>query len=138
MPPFPEAAPGRAGRHPAAAQPRPRDRRRSATKRAAVVAEVADWEELRLAGAAIKDDVLRDLDDATSTQLEAHADRAPAATVHWARDAAEANAIVAAVAQAHGADEVVKVKSMATQEIELNEALAAARASPPGRPTSPS
>jgi L-lactate dehydrogenase complex protein LldF len=45
--------------------------------------------------------------------------------VHWARDAAEANAVVAAVAKAHGVDEVVKVKSMATQEIGLNEALAA-------------
>ena len=32
---------------------------------------------------------------------------------------------MADVAQAHGVDEVVKVKSMATQEIELNEALAA-------------
>ena len=45
--------------------------------------------------------------------------------MHWARDAAEACAIVAAVAKSHGVDEVVKVKSMATQEIELNEALAA-------------
>ena len=31
------------------------------TKRARVVAERADWEELRLAGAAIKDEVMRDL-----------------------------------------------------------------------------
>ena len=45
--------------------------------------------------------------------------------MHWARDAAEACAIVADVAKAHGVDEVVKVKSMATQEIGLNEALAA-------------
>ena len=57
--------------------------------------------------------------------------------MHWARDAAEACAIVAEVAKAHGADEVVKVKSMATQEIGLNEALAEP-ASPPGRPTWPS
>src|SRR5665811_1636257 len=47
-------------------------------------------------------------------------------TVHWARDAAEANAIVTALVKATGADEVVKVKSMATQEIGLNEALEAA------------
>ena len=46
--------------------------------------------------------------------------------VHWARDAAEANAIVVGLVRDAGADEVVKVKSMATQEIELNEALAAA------------
>ena len=51
--------------------------------------------------------------------------QARGATVHWARDAAEACAIVARVATSHGVDEVVKVKSMATQEIELNEALAA-------------
>ena len=42
--------------------------------------------------------------------------------MHWARDAAEACAVVADVAKAHGVDEVVKVKSMATQEIGLNEA----------------
>ena len=46
--------------------------------------------------------------------------------VHWARDAAEANRIVADLVSATGAAEVVKVKSMATQEIGLNEALAAA------------
>ena len=32
------------------------------TKRASAVAEVEEWEELRLAGAAIKDDVLLNLD----------------------------------------------------------------------------
>ena len=46
--------------------------------------------------------------------------------MHWARDAAEANRIVTDLVRATGADEVVKVKSMATQEIGLNEALAEA------------
>ena len=91
------------------------------TKRAAVVAERADWEALRVAGAAIKDEVLRDL-PALLEQLE-RAVTAAGGTVHWARDAAEANAIVAEIVRANGANEVVKVKSMATQEIELNEAL---------------
>jgi len=91
------------------------------TKRANAVAERADWEALRLAGAAIKDEVLRDL-PALLVQLEA-AVTAAGGTVHWARDAAEANAIVAGIARAAGTTEVVKVKSMATQEIELNEAL---------------
>jgi L-lactate dehydrogenase complex protein LldF len=91
------------------------------TKRAAVVAERADWESLRLAGAAIKDEVLRDL-PALLERLERAVTDA-GGTVHWARDAAEANAIVAAIVEAAGATEVVKVKSMATQEIELNEAL---------------
>ena len=91
------------------------------TKRANVVAERADWEELRLAGAAIKDNVMRDL-PALLDQLE-RAVTAAGGVVHWARDAAEANAIVAGIAGDAGATEVVKVKSMATQEIELNEAL---------------
>jgi L-lactate dehydrogenase complex protein LldF len=91
------------------------------TKRAAAVAERDDWEELRLSGAAIKDAVLRDL-PALLVQLET-AVTASGGTVHWARDAAEANAIVARITRAAGSSEVVKVKSMATQEIELNEAL---------------
>lgn len=91
-------------------------------KRAAVVGEVEEWEELRLAGAAIKDNTLRRLDEYL-LQLEASL-QARGATVHWARDAAEACAIVAKIAHTHGVDEVVKVKSMATQEIGLNEALA--------------
>lgn len=91
-------------------------------KRAAVVGEVAEWEELRLAGAAIKDNTLRRLDEHLLT-LEA-ALRARGATVHWARDAREACDVVARIARDHGVDEVVKVKSMATQEIGLNEALA--------------
>ena len=91
------------------------------TKRAAAVAERADWEALRLAGAAIKDEVMRDL-PALLEQLERSV-TAAGGTVHWARDAAEANAIVAGIARDHDATEVVKVKSMATQEIELNQAL---------------
>jgi L-lactate dehydrogenase complex protein LldF len=91
-------------------------------KRASVVAEVPDWAELRNAGAALKDDVLAHL-DTYLLQLEAAVQTA-GGTVHWARDANEANAIVTRLVKATGADEVVKVKSMATQEIGLNEALA--------------
>ena len=92
-------------------------------KRARVVAEVTDWEDLRTAGAAIKDAVLADL-EGHLVRLEEQL-VAQGAHVHWARDAAEANRIVAEVARSHGVDEVVKVKSMATQEIGLNEALEA-------------
>jgi L-lactate dehydrogenase complex protein LldF len=91
-------------------------------KRAAVVGEVGEWEELRLAGAAIKDNTLRRLDEHLLALEEALTRRG--AVVHWARDAAEACEIVAEVARRHEVDEVVKVKSMATQEIGLNEALA--------------
>src|SRR6185312_7843259 len=43
--------------------------------------------------------------------------------IHWARDAQEANEIVTALIRETGETEVVKVKSMATQEIGLNEYL---------------
>ncbi|MFI7230271.1 lactate utilization protein B [Nonomuraea angiospora] len=92
-------------------------------KRANVVGELPDWQELRAAGKAIKDHTLRNL-DRYLVQLEAAVTRA-GGTVHWARDAAEANTIVAGLVKATGETEVVKVKSMATQEIELNQALAA-------------
>jgi L-lactate dehydrogenase complex protein LldF len=90
-------------------------------KRAGVVGEVADWEALREAGAEIKDRALRHL-DVHLERLEEAVTRA-GGTVHWARDGAEACAVVAEVARAHGSEEVIKVKSLATDEIELNEAL---------------
>jgi L-lactate dehydrogenase complex protein LldF len=93
------------------------------TKRAKVVAELDDWEQLRLAGQAIKDEVLSNLDSYLERLEESVTARG--GVVHWARDAAEANRIVLDIARAKGADEVVKVKSMATAEIGLNEALAA-------------
>ncbi|MFE7589689.1 lactate utilization protein B [Kitasatospora sp. NPDC057512] len=92
-------------------------------KRARAVAELADWERLRAAGKAIKDHTLRHL-DRYLLQLEESV-TAAGGTVHWAADAEEANRIVAGLVRATGRTEVVKVKSMATQEIELNEALAA-------------
>lgn len=93
-------------------------------KRAGVVAELPDWEELRAAGAAIKDSALLSLDDHL-LKLEA-AVLAAGGQVHWAKDGNEACSIVASIARGHGVDEVVKVKSIATDEIGLNEALAAA------------
>ena len=83
-----------------------------------------DWEELRLAGEAIKAATMARLDEHL-VQLEQQV-TARGGTVHWARDADEANRIVTDLVRATGADEVVKVKSMATQEIGLNEALAEA------------
>jgi L-lactate dehydrogenase complex protein LldF len=92
-------------------------------KRAAVVAELPDWQELREAGRAIKDRALYDL-EGQLTQLES-AVQGAGGTVHWARDGDEANRIVAGIAHGAGAREVVKVKSIATDEIGLNEGLAA-------------
>jgi len=92
-------------------------------KRARVVAEVPDWEELREAGRTIKAEVMRRLDDYL-LQFEESV-QAAGGHVHWARDGAEANAIVLDVARAHDITEVVKVKSLTTDEIGLNDALAA-------------
>jgi L-lactate dehydrogenase complex protein LldF len=92
-------------------------------KRAAAVAELADWQQLRAAGKAIKDHTLAHLDTYLARLEERVTDAG--GHVHWARDAAEANGIVAALVRAAGADSVVKVKSMTTQETGLNEALAA-------------
>jgi L-lactate dehydrogenase complex protein LldF len=92
------------------------------SKRSAVVGEVPDWEELREAGQALKRRTMRGLAGYLE-QLEAAVTSA-GGVVHWARDAHEANRIVTSLVEAAGADEVVKVKSMVTQEIGLNEALA--------------
>ncbi|MCB0906610.1 MAG: iron-sulfur cluster-binding protein [Nocardioidaceae bacterium] len=91
------------------------------TKRARAVAECPDWEQLRQTGSALKQDVLSKLPELLE-QLE-HNVTERGGVVHWARDADEANHIVAELIQATGAREVVKVKSMATQEIGLNEYL---------------
>ncbi len=93
-------------------------------KRAAVVAEVPDWEELREAGRAVKAATMATL-DRYLVELEERV-AAHGGVVHWARDANEANAVVTDLVRATGVSEVVKVKSMATQEIGLNEALEAA------------
>jgi L-lactate dehydrogenase complex protein LldF len=90
-------------------------------KRARVVGELPDWEQLRVAGSAIKADVMARLPELL-VQFESAA-TAAGAVVHWARDAVEACDIVTRLVRDAGTDEVVKVKSMATQEIRLNEAL---------------
>lgn len=92
-------------------------------KRRKVVEELPQWEDLRTEGAAIKDNVLASLSEYLP-QLEEAVQRA-GGQVHWARDAAEACEIVGRIAQSHQAKEVIKVKSIATDEIMLNGALEA-------------
>ena len=93
-------------------------------RRAAAVAELPDWEELRAAGEGIKQSALLALDSELS-RLES-AVSAAGGQVHWARDGEEACSIVAEIAHVNGVDEAVKVKSIATDEIGLNERLEAA------------
>ncbi|MCQ1950892.1 LutB/LldF family L-lactate oxidation iron-sulfur protein [Arthrobacter sp. zg-Y859] len=90
-------------------------------KRLRVVAELPDWEELREAGSATKAAVMARLPELLEQFEENFTARG--GVIHWARDAAEANEIVRDLIRDAGADEVVKVKSMATQEIGLNEYL---------------
>ncbi|WP_432113341.1 lactate utilization protein B [Streptomyces sp. S1] len=122
MPAFPEAARKAVGDTTLRANLR-HATRTIRDKRARAVAELDDWAALREAGKRIKDETLRHL-DTHLLRLE-EAVTAAGGTVHWAQDAAEANRIVADLVRATGEREVVKVKSMATQEIGLNEHLEA-------------
>ena len=90
-------------------------------KRATSVEELPDWEELREAGRALKERTMRHLDEYL-LQVEESVTRA-GGRVHWARNAREANELVADIAKSHGAREIVKVKSIATEETKLNEFL---------------
>ncbi|MUN62136.1 DUF3390 domain-containing protein [Kocuria sediminis] len=93
-------------------------------KRARVAGELPDWQELRAAGSAIKERVMAHLPELLE-EFERNV-TARGATVHWARDAAEANRIVTELVQATGSTDVIKIKSMATQEIGLDQHLSAA------------
>ena len=90
-------------------------------KRREAAASVSNWEELRNEARAIKDEVLSQLDRYLETFVTNAEKRG--AKIHWARDAAEANDIICQLTLAHGARNVVKSKSMTTEEIHLNTAL---------------
>jgi L-lactate dehydrogenase complex protein LldF len=91
-------------------------------KRAAV--SLPNWEDLRTQARAIKDETLLHLDRYLEEFVRNAESRG--AKVHWARDAAEANAIICRLASERGARVVVKSKSMTTEETHLNNALEAA------------
>lgn len=90
-------------------------------KRLRVVAELPDWQALRETGAAIKENAMQRLPELL-LQLEESVEKA-GGKVHWASDARQANQIISSIVQAHNAKEVIKVKSITTDEIGLNEAL---------------
>ena len=90
-------------------------------KRQAVVDEVDDWQDLREAGSTIKRDVAARMPELLE-QFEQNV-TARGGHVHWARDSKEANEIIQDLVKATGEDKIVKIKSMATQEIALNEEL---------------
>ncbi|HVT26519.1 MAG TPA: lactate utilization protein B [Lacipirellulaceae bacterium] len=88
------------------------------TRRDNASRSVPEWETLRELASRIKQHTMSRLDEYLE-QFEANATRL-GAQVHWARDAAEHNAIVAGILQQRGAKHVVKSKSMLTEECGLN------------------
>jgi L-lactate dehydrogenase complex protein LldF len=97
-------------------------------KRGKVVEEMPDWQELRDAAREIKEHTLRHLDFYLE-QFEAACVKA-GGQVHWARDADEANQIIISIIQAHKETEVIKVKTMTSDEIQLNPVLETAGITP--------
>lgn len=92
-------------------------------KRAESFERFGDFEALREQGRAIRDYALSRLDVLLETfehNVEAHGGK-----VHWARDAAEARAIILSILRKRGAKSVTKGKSMVSEEIALNPYLEA-------------
>ncbi len=93
-------------------------------RRKEAAAGLPNWEDLRNQARAIKDETLLHLDRYLE-EFVRNAERS-GAKVHWARDAAEANAIICGLAKDGNARTIVKSKSMTTEETHLNAALEAA------------
>ncbi|GMV82079.1 MAG: (4Fe-4S) cluster-containing protein [Planctomycetota bacterium] len=94
---------------------------RFVSHRAHAVSERPDFEALREQGRAIKQEAL----DRLPQLLEEFEEQVVArgGRVHWARDAEEANQHVLRIAKNENVRVIVKSKSMATEEIHLNDAL---------------
>lgn len=90
-------------------------------KRNAAFASLENGEALRDQARSIKERTIANL-GCYLTQLEDNVVRL-GGKVHWARTGAEARAIVLDLARKNNVKRIVKGKSMATEEIELNEAL---------------
>jgi L-lactate dehydrogenase complex protein LldF len=88
------------------------------------IAEVPGFEVLRERARALKREIITHLDyyvDQFASSVERRGGK-----VHWAADAREACAVVVGIARACGAHQVVKAKSMVSEEIDLNHAIEAA------------
>lgn len=97
-------------------------------RRAHVVDETTDWQLLRETARRIKEHTMRHL-DIYLQQFEESCTRA-GGKVHWARDADEACRIVLDLIRSYNEKEVIKVKTMTSDEIRLNQALEAAGITP--------
>ena len=92
-------------------------------KRGKLVAEKTDWQALRTAASAIRSHALENL----GAYLEQFEERCTAAggIVHWAADAGEARSIILDLVRHENANEVIKIKTMTSAEIQLNPFLEA-------------
>lgn len=91
-------------------------------KRDKAAGKIPEWEALREQASAIKNNVLSNL----HTYLEDFEKRAlkNGIQIHWAVDAAAHNQIVLDILNQHAITEMIKSKSMLTEECQLNEFLA--------------
>jgi len=114
--------------HTALGDPQLRSNFRSAmdslmTKRAVAFADPDEREQLRALGNAVRARALSKLPDLLET-LERNLTR-NGVKVHWAETVEQANGIVQSIIDAHGAKQVIKGKSMVSEEMEMNHALEA-------------
>jgi L-lactate dehydrogenase complex protein LldF len=85
------------------------------------ISEVPGFQRLRDRAHELKREVMHHLDyylAQFADNVERHGGK-----VHWARSGEEACAIVRRIAEGAGADEIIKAKTMVSEEIELNHAL---------------
>jgi L-lactate dehydrogenase complex protein LldF len=90
-------------------------------KRDKAAHNIPEWEDLRENASRIKDNVLSNLHDYLLS-FEEQAQK-NGITVHWAADALEHNQIVHQILTDNGINQIVKSKSMLTEECHLNEYL---------------
>jgi L-lactate dehydrogenase complex protein LldF len=90
-------------------------------KRDKAAFQIPEWEVLRETASQIKNNVLSNINDYL-IEFEANALK-NGIIVHWAADGAEHNKIVHSIMEKHGVKQMVKSKSMLTEECHLNEYL---------------
>lgn len=90
------------------------------SSRSNAIDQVDNWENLRDSAGEIKKHTIENLDKYL-LQLEQSVNKS-GGVVHWAKDKEEAAKIITGIARENKVNTVVKSKSMATEEIELNKA----------------
>lgn len=90
-------------------------------KRDKAAHQIPEWEILRETASKIKNNVLSNIHDYL-TEFDTNA-YINGIIVHWAADAEEHNKIVHSIMEKHGVKQMVKSKSMLTEECHLNEYL---------------